>query len=176
MRQSLDGSGDPNTADEYKYALAAIYPIAYKLKFASKSIDCDYAVPPLEVLWWADDMTTFTERREKNAWQWTMMLLVPDWLEDGDIERAREVAGAKRSVRRLGDVRFQTLAEGTCLQTLHVGPFDDEGPVLAEIYEHFIPGQGLKMRGHHHEIYLSDIRKVDPARLRTILRQPVSAL
>jgi hypothetical protein len=70
-------------------------------------------------------------------------------------------------------VRLQTLDEGTSVQTLHIGPFDDEGPVLDDLHHRFIPESGLQMRGLHHEIYLSDLRRTDPAKLRTILRQPV---
>ncbi|WP_331709296.1 GyrI-like domain-containing protein [Microbacterium sp. CCH5-D1] len=79
----------------------------------------------------------------------------------------------REPIPALDSVRLQTLDEGSCVQTLHVGPFDDEGPVLEELHHHFIPDNGLQMRGLHHEIYLSDLRRADPAKLRTILRQPI---
>ena len=77
----IDGHGDPNTAPEYGEALEALYAVAYKLKFMSKvELEKDYVVPPLEGLWWADDMETFDVQREKSAWDWTMMIMQPDWI------------------------------------------------------------------------------------------------
>ncbi|MBX3140693.1 MAG: GyrI-like domain-containing protein [Trueperaceae bacterium] len=86
-----------------------------------------------------------------------------------------EQARAKTPPARLREVRLETLSEGRCVQTLHVGSFDDEAGVLTRMHDEFIPAHGLRMTGKHHEIYLSDLRKVAPARLRTILRQPVAA-
>lgn len=92
----VDGQGDPNTAPEYEQALQALYPVAYKLKFASeRELGRDYVVPPLEGLWWADDMAAFTTRRNKDEWRWTMMLMVPDWLGQEMVEAAVAAAGAK---------------------------------------------------------------------------------
>jgi len=173
----IDGNGDPNTSPEYVAALEALYPVAYKLKFASKrDLGRDYVVAPLEGLWRADDMAAFTTGRDKSKWSWTMMLLVPEWLGHTEFEAARTaVARAKVAPRRVDEVRLGTLAEGRCVQTLHLGSYDDEAPVLAHMHDEFIPSQGLVMTGKHHEIYLSDARKVAPAKLRTILRQPVAA-
>ena len=85
----VDGHGDPNTSTAYREALASIFPVAYKLKFASKQVlDRDYVVMPLEALWWAEDLSTFTSGRDKSRWDWTVMLLVPDWLGHEDVERA----------------------------------------------------------------------------------------
>jgi hypothetical protein len=159
----VDGRGDPNTAPAYADALAALYPVAYRVKFAAKAAGHDYVVPPLEALWWADDPAAFTSRRDKTQWQWTVMLLVPDWVDDATV-----------ATELVDPVRVETLAEGRCVQTLHVGSYDDEGPVLAELHERFIPGAGLAMTGRHHEIYLNDARRTAPERLRTILRQPVT--
>lgn len=174
----IDGAGDPNTAPEYRAALETLYPVAYKLKFLSKrEMDRDYVVPPLEGLWWADDMTAFTGRRNKEEWLWTMMLLVPEWLDEAMVQQAVEQArSAKDPPPRLNDLRLDVLNEGLCVQTLHVGPYDDEGPVLQRMHTEFVPENGLRMSGQHHEIYLSDVRRVAPERLRTILRQPVKRL
>lgn len=173
----IDGSGDPNTAPEYAEALEALYPVAYKLKFASsRQLGRDYVVPPLEGLWWADDMRSFTTGRDKSRWSWTMMLMVPEWIERPMFEAALAQAGAKQPPSRLGDVRLEALSEGLCVQTLHVGTFDDEGPVLDRMHREFIPQQGLRMTGKHHEIYLSDPRRTAPEKLRTILRQPVAEI
>ncbi len=172
----IDGSGDPNTSPEYVAALEALYPVAYKLKFSSKrDLGRDYVVPPLEGLWWAEDMAAFTSARDKSQWSWTMMILTPDWIDAAMFDAAvAQVAGAKVSPRRLRDVRFETLAEGRCVQTLHRGSYDDEAPTLAYLHDEFIPANGLRMAGTHHEVYFTDARKVDPAKMRTLLRQPVA--
>lgn len=173
----IDGHGDPNTSPDYARALEALYPVAYKLKFASaRQLGRDYVVPPLEGLWWADDMRAFTSRRDKSRWHWTMMLLAPDWVERDLFDRAVAQAGAGAPPDGLDDVRFETLAEGTCVQTLHLGSYDDEAEVLRRLHEQVIPDAGLRLSGRHHEIYLSDPRRVAPERLRTILRQPVVPL
>jgi len=170
----VDGHGDPNTSPVYTDALAALYPVAYKLKFASKrDLGRDYVVPPLEGLWWAEDMDAFTVSRDKSRWDWTMMLMVPDWIDDSMFEAAVAQAAAKSAPARLGDVRLRSLSEGLCVQTLHIGSFDDEAPVLERMHEEFLPEHGLRLDGTHHEIYLSDFRKVADEKLRTILRQPV---
>lgn len=170
----IDGHGDPNTSPAYTQALQALYPVAYALKFASKrELGRDYVVPPLEGLWWADDMEAFTAARDKSQWDWTMMLMVPEWIDEAMFHVAVDVVRAKGATERLDDVRIEILVEGLCVQTLHLGSYDDEADVLEEMHREFIPGQGLHLRGKHHEIYLSDPRKVTPDRLRTILRQPV---
>lgn len=172
----IDGRGDPNTSPAFADAIAALYPVAYKLKFASKrNLGRDYVVPPLEGLWWAEDMDTFTTERDKSRWEWTIMLMVPDWIDRAMVASAAEQAGAKDPPARLDDVRFEDLREGQCVQTLHVGSFDDEAEVLARLHHEFIPDNGLRMTGIHHEIYLSDFRRVPPDRRRTILRQPVTS-
>ncbi|MEV7692304.1 GyrI-like domain-containing protein [Microbacterium sp. NPDC089189] len=171
----VDGHGDPNTSPAYTQALQALYPVAYTLKFASKrELGRDYVVPPLEGLWWADDMDAFTTARDKSQWDWTMMLMVPEWIDETMFHAAVAAVEAKGSADRLEDVRIEALAEGLCVQTLHLGSFDDEAAVLEEMHQEFIPGQGLRLSGKHHEIYVSDVRKVAPDKLRTILRQPVT--
>lgn len=172
----VDGHGDPNSSPEFAAAVESLYPVAYKLKFASKrGLDRDYVVPPLEGLWWAEDMQSFTAARDKSRWDWTLMLMVPDWIDQSMVAAAIEQVGARNRPERLDDVRFETLAEGRCVQTLHVGSFDDEAAVLAQLHHEFIPATALRMAGKHHEIYLSDFRKVAPEKQRTILRQPVVA-
>jgi hypothetical protein len=169
----VDGHGDPNSAPEYTEALGVLYPIAYALKFASKDgHGRDYVVPPLEALWWAQDMAAFT-RRDKAAWSWTLMLMTPDWLTPDDVAAARATVAGKKPGLPVDRVRDEVLDEGLCVQTLHVGSFDDEGPVLADLHDRFVPEHGLVLTGRHHEIYLSDPRRTAPPELRTILRQPV---
>lgn len=177
---AIDGAGDPNTAPAYAEAVSSLFPVAYTLKFASrKEFGIDTVVMPLEGLWHAPDMESFTSRRDKSAWLWTMMIMVGDHITaemftDAVEAVAQKAAKKKEPLPALGSVRLETLDEGTCVQTLHIGPFDDEGPVLDDLHHRFIPENGLRMRGLHHEIYLSDPRRSDPAKLRTILRQPVA--
>jgi len=170
----VDGHGDPNTSPAFADAVASLFPLAYALKFASKrDLGRDYVVMPLEGLWWAEDMESFTASRTKSRWDWTLMVMVPDWIDREMYAAAVAAAAAKDPSRRVADVRLETLSEGSCVQTLHVGSFDDEAGVLARLHDEFIPEHGLEMTGKHHEIYLSDLRRSAPEKLRTILRQPV---
>jgi hypothetical protein len=172
----VDGQGDPNTATDYADALAALYPVAYGLKFASKrGLGRDYVVPPLEALWSAADMAAFTSARDKSRWSWTVMIMTPDWISEQLLDDTLAVVAAKSAPASLEKVRLEGLEEGLCVQTLHVGPYDEEAGVLADLHDRYIPESGLRMAGRHHEIYLSDPRRAEPAKLRTILRQPVEA-
>lgn len=171
----VDGHGDPNTSAAFADALGALYPVAYTLKFASKrDLGRDYVVPPLEGLWWAEDMAAFTTGRDKAQWSWTMLIMVPDWVDDGMVDAALSAVAVKKRPARIDDVRCAVLSEGTCVQTLHVGSFDDEAPVLATMHDDVIPARGFRMTGKHHEIYFSDPRRTPAGRRRTILRQPVA--
>ena len=137
-------------------------------------MDRDHVVMPLEALWWASDMDAFTTARDKSAWHWTVMILVPQWITTDMYDAVVAEAARKNPPAFLDRVRLETLHEGRCVQTLHVGSYDDEAPVLAEMHHRFIPRAGLRMTGRHHEIYLSDPRRMQPSKLRTILRQPVA--
>ncbi|GAQ59885.1 GyrI-like domain-containing protein [Streptomyces scabiei] len=170
---AVDGHGDPNTAAAYRHAVEALYAVAYTVKFTSRrELGEDFVVGPLEGLWWADDMGDFLARRKDN-WRWRMLVNVPGWITDPMIEEARAAALAKKDRPALGDVRPETLREGTSAQVLHIGSYDDETPALARLHRDYLPAHGLREAGLHHEIYLSDPRRTDPARLRTVLRQPV---
>lgn len=170
----IDGHGDPNSSKDFNEAIKALYPVAYKLKFASKNeLGKDYVVMPLEGLWWAEDMSSFTTSRDKSKWDFTLMIMQPDWITKEMFELAVQKVSEKDSPAKLSQIRLETLDEGRCVQTLHVGSFDDEAKILAEIHYSFVPDNKLELSGKHHEIYLSDFRKVTPDKLRTILRQPV---
>lgn len=153
----VDGQGDPNTSPSYTRAVEALYRASYG---ARKAAGRKHVVAPLEGLWWANDLSVFTAR-DKNAWQWTMMIAQPEFVTADMVD--------------LSAVRFERLDEGLCAQILHRGSYDDEGPTLARLHEEWLPSHGLRPRGTHHEIYLSDPRKVEPAKLKTVLRQPVEA-
>ncbi len=170
----IDGAGDPNRAPAYQAALETLYPVTYTLKFMSKKqLDQDYGVPPLEGLWWADDMENFTTRRDKTTWQWTLMIMTPEWITEEMVTAARETAAAKKVLPALDQLRFESYTEGLAVQILHIGSYDDEGPVLARLHQEWLGANGYGESGKHHEIYLSDARRVEPAKLKTILRQPI---
>jgi hypothetical protein len=170
----VDGHGDPNTSKDFQDAIRALFPVAYKLKFASKQqLGKDYVVMPLEGLWWAQDMATFTSARDKSQWDFTLMIMQPEWITPAMFDAAVAKVAEKNPPSQLSKVRLETLEENACVQTLHIGSFDDEAEILKEMHEKFIPENGLKLAKKHHEIYFSDFRKVAPNKLRTILRQPV---
>lgn len=168
----IDGSGDPNTSPIYSRAIEWLYATSYALKFSAKaSLGRDYVVPPLEGLWWSDNPADFVARR-KDKWHWTLMICAPDFITNGMFDTACAKASTKL-VNKPATLRLERLSEGECLQILHVGSYDDEGPVLAKLHDEEMPARGLTFNGHHHEIYLSDPRRTEPSKLKTILRQPV---
>jgi hypothetical protein len=168
----VDGMGNPNTAPAYTHAVEALYAVAYKLKFMSKSeLDKDYVVPPLEGLWWAEDMDAFTVRRDKDTWLWTMMILTPDWITSDVFASASAAAQKAKGLTTLP--RLEIYREGLSVQIMHTGSYDDETSTLHQLHTEFMPQNGYVFNGKHHEIYLSDPRKVAPEKLKTVLRQPV---
>ncbi|MBY8826313.1 GyrI-like domain-containing protein [Sphingomonas colocasiae] len=167
----VDGHGDPNSAPAYRQAVESLYATAYAIKFASKAEGRDFVVPPLEGLWSARDPHSFTARR-KDEWDWTMMIMMPDHVNAALFAAAESRARAKLG-HLPGSLRLESLEEGLCLQALHIGSYDDEGPLLARLHGEVMISGGYGFAGRHHEIYLSDPRKVAPGTLRTLIRQPV---
>lgn len=168
----VDGEGDPNTAPAYRSAIEWLYGMSYAMKFAAKAtLSRDYVVPPLEGLWWAEDPKSFITR-EKDRWRWTMMIMVPDFVIRDIFESARAKTSGKLG-QSPQSLRLELYSEGLSLQTLHVGSYDEEGPILARLHDEVMPNKGMLFNGPHHEVYLSDPRKTDSAKLKTILRQPV---
>jgi hypothetical protein len=169
---AVDGRGDPNASPDYADAVETLYGVAYTLKFASKTSGRDFVVGPLEGLWRADHPEAFVERR-KDDWGWTMMISQPDWITEDMVRTAIEKVIAKKPNPAVDKVRLLTLSEGRSVQILHIGPYDDEAPTLHHLHHQYMPQHGLTFDGDHHEIYLSDPRRTEPAKLKTILRQPV---
>ncbi|MHA1112431.1 MAG: GyrI-like domain-containing protein [Promethearchaeota archaeon] len=172
----IDGKGSPGDSQEYIDAITSLYPIAYKLKFMSKKeLDRDYVVPPLEGLWWADNMDNFlNDNRDK--WLWTMMIMVPDWLDKSKFIESREHAIGKKPelAEIIKKVRFEPYSEGKAAHIMHIGPYSEEHPTILKLHE-FIKENGGHFDGHeqkHHEIYLSDPRKAKPESMKTVIRQP----
>lgn len=169
---AVDGSGDPNTVPEYAEAVQALFTMSYALKFASKrQLERDWVVPPLEGLWWADDPVVFAEG-SRGDWNWTMLVRQPQWLTD-DVKDAAFVAAGKKNLPAFHRVRQTVLTEGRSVQILHLGPYAHEARTIAALHQEYLPQHGLVHNGQHHEVYLSDPRRTDPAKLKTILRQPV---
>ena len=169
-----DGHGDPNTATAYQDVVEALYAVAYKVKFASKKVlGRDYVVPPLEGLWWAEDMALFSTRRDKSTWDWTMMIMQPDWVTQDMVDDAVRQVSRSKDLPALDRLRLEAYHEGLAVQIMHVGSYDEEGPTIARMHEQYIPEHGYAPAGKHHEIYLSDPRRTAPEKLKTVLRQPV---
>ncbi len=169
----IDGRGDPNTSPAYTEAVEALFSVSYTAKFALKKSakGIDYAVMPLEGLWWSEDLSSFVTN-DRSRWQWTMMILQPDFVDASVIDAAVADVKRKKNLPGVARLRLQKFHEGTCAQTLHIGPFTEEGPTIQRVHD-FIEARG-SLAGKHHEIYLSDIRRADPARWKTIIRQPMT--
>ena len=159
----VDGMGDPNTSQEYAAAVEVLFQVSYALKFMVKKgeLAIDYRVMPLEGLWWAEDMSAFTAG-DKSNWLWTMMIMQPEFVTREMIEKAMQDVKMKKNPAAISKLRFEAYAEGKAAQIIHVGPFSEEGPTVEKVHQ-FIEARGQR-RGKHHEIYLTDIRKADPAR------------
>ena len=167
----IDGQGDPNTSPSYQEAVEALFSVAYAIKFkVKKTLAIDYGVLPLEGLWWADDMAKFSVE-DKSGWKWTMMIMQPEFVSAALVRDTIAEVKKKKDLPALAKLRFESFAEGKAAQILHVGPFTAEGPTVASVHA-FIDAVG-KRSGKHHEIYLSDIRKADPAKWKTVIRQPL---
>jgi hypothetical protein len=172
----VDGRGDPGTSEAYHEALEALYGVAYTLKFSLKKADAerDFKVAPLEGLWWADAAApTMAElQRDRDSWNWTMMIAVPDEVTADEVTAAAGAAARRKELAAAPLVRLERLEEGLAAQFLHVGPYAEEAPTIARLHE-FVIAQGYELRGRHHEIYLGDPRRTAPERLKTVLRHPV---
>lgn len=170
----VDGKGDPNNSQEFADAITAVYSVAYTLKFMVKKSELaiDYGVMPLEGLWWAEDMSQFSQD-DKSDWLWTVLVVQPDFISQEMVDAAIADVKKRKNPVALLKLRFETFDEGVCAQLMHIGPFSEEGPNIERVHQ-FIEASGGKLRGKHHEIYLSDIRKAAPEKWKTIIRQPMA--
>jgi hypothetical protein len=167
----VDGAGDPNTSPEYAQAVEALFAVSYTVKFMVKKAEgINYAVMPPEGLWWADDLTAFVAN-DRSKWRWTMMIMQPSFVVRDVFGAAIADVAKRKALPAVGKLRLETFTEGSCAQVLHVGPFTAEGPTIERLHA-FIDARTGR-RGKHHEIYLSDIRRADPAKWKTIIRQPM---
>jgi len=169
----VDGAGDPRTAPAYADAVGTLYAVSYGLRFMVKKAGGEpWTVMPLEGLWWAPDMAGFSmDHRE--GWLWTMLIAQPPVVTSSMVPDAVAAAARKGSAPAAGQVRLEVLDEGDAVQVMHHGPYAEEAPTIAALHA-FIEAAGLVRRDKHHEVYLSDPRRVAPTAMRTILRQPVA--
>jgi hypothetical protein len=167
----LDGHGDPNRNPAYQEAVNALYTLAYSIKFALKPQGVEYTVPPLEGLWWMENMDEFS-LAAKDRWDWTMMIMQPESVTSDLVEQARTQAMRKKGSPMLAGIRFGAYHEGLSVQIMYIGAYADEGPTIARMHA-FIKENGYEPAGKHHEIYLGDPRKTAPEKLKTVLRQPI---
>ena len=192
---AVRGSGNPNDKDgEYKQAIGILYGIAFTIKMSKKGnnqIDgyFDYVVPPLEGFWWQDGVTG-VDYANKDSFKWISVIRLPDFVTKEDFDWAVREAAAKKK-QDFSKVEFFTYDEGTCVQCMHIGSYDDE-PSTVETMHRFMESQGYVLditdqtpecagesssgrfyRRMHHEIYLSDARKVAPEKLKTVVRHPI---
>ncbi len=168
----VDGEGDPNTSAVYQGAIMALYSMAYTLKFDLKKKDPgkDFRVGPLEGLWWNTDEGTLVIGN-KQDWQWTAMILVPDFITKEMVSAAKTAVAKKKDLPQLPKLRLESFEEGRAAQIMYVGPYADEGPTIERVHR-FILEMGGTLTGKHHEIYMSDPRKSAPEKLKTVIRQP----
>lgn len=173
----IDGEGDPNTSQEYQDSIEALFSVSYKVKFISaKENSQDYVVMPLEGLWWVENMEDFSIE-DKSNWKWTAMIRQPDFITKDMLEKALGEVEKKKKLPALSRIKFESLHEGLSAQIMHTGPYSEEGPTIEKLHN-FIKEKGYEFDGtmpgeKHHEIYLSDVRKTKPEKLKTIIRQPV---
>jgi hypothetical protein len=169
----IDGKGDPNTSKEFADAIQTLYPVAYTIKFMiKKTTGFDFGVMPLEGLWWSNDLTDFVTGKKDN-WFWTLMIMQPEVVTKEIFEKALAEVKTKKNPPFINKVRFESFEEGRSAQIMHIGPFADEGLNIKKIHDH-IKEIGGKFKGKvqkHHEIYLSDMRRTAPEKLKTIVRQ-----
>lgn len=169
---SFEGKGEPSGA-AFQGAVGALYAVAFTIKmtrkFAGKG---DYKVAWLEGLWWGPDKAAPFSVKSPKDWHWKLLIRTPTFVSVRDLARAQQALLAKGETPEFRKVKVETIREGKCVQMLHVGPYDKEAATLEAMHD-FVHAEGLEFRGVHHEIYLSDPRRVPPAKLRTILRHPV---
>jgi hypothetical protein len=168
---AISGQGAPG-GDLFTASIGALYGMAFTIKMTRKFAgQQDYAVCKLEGLWWSESAANFA-KLPKDQWLWKLLIRTPDFIKDDDLRQAVDVLLKRGKGEDVKRVRLESLAEGRCVQMLHVGPYEKECETVA-LMKTFAEMQQLGFAGKHHEIYLSDPRRVPPERLKTIVRQPV---
>lgn len=169
----IDGAGDPNTSKAFQQAIEALFSVSYTLKFMIKrgELGIDYSVMPPEGLWWADDLMAFRENR-KDEWIWKLIMMQPDFITKDLYLEAMEQVKKKKDLPALPKMRLEPFHEDRAAQIMHIGSYSEEAPTIEKVHS-YIRDKGFQISGKHHEIYLSDIRRTVPKRLKTVIRQPM---
>lgn len=168
---SITGQGEPG-GNAFTDKIGALYGVAFTVKMTRKFAGRqDYAVCKLEAQWWGDGESNFA-RLPKAQWRWKLLIRTPSFVSVKEVEQAVAVLLERGKTLSVREVRLESFVEGQCVQMLHVGPYDREQETISLMHEH-AEKNGLRFHGRHHEIYLSDPRRVPPERLKTILRLPV---
>lgn len=168
---AIDGKGDPN-GDEYQEAMQGLYGAAYTLKFHYKAQGLDFKVMALEGLWWIEDgVFDMNKPAPRGQWRWTSMIRVPDFVMQDAFDEVLTELVEKRG-EKVREVRLVEFDEGLSAQIMHIGPYSEEAPTIDKLHS-WVTEQGYRLRGKHHEIYMSDPRRTKPERLKTIIRHPV---
>ena len=177
---AVRGSGDPNEEDgAYKQAIGVLYAVAYTLKMSYKTDHriegfFVYVVPPLEGFWWQDGVTG-VDYTNKASFNWISVIRLPDFITKADFDWAVETASEKKKID-CSDAEYLTIDEGLCVQIMHIGPYDDEPATVAVMDEYLVENgyeNDFSSERLHHEIYLSDARKVPPEKWKTVIRHPI---
>ena len=168
---TIPGRGEPG-GKSYQAALNALYSVAYTVKFKAKATGNDFVVMLLEGLWWWDDPKASFSEVPKEEWNWKSMIRQPDFITPETVEEAKAEAKKKKGLKEIDRVILEEFNEGLSAQIIHIGPFSEEGETIAKLHK-FIEENNYKMRGYHHEIYMSDIRRAAPEKWKTIIRQPI---
>jgi hypothetical protein len=168
---TVAGTGDPD-GPAFGEKFGALYGVAFTVKMAWKKAGRDYKVAGLEGLWWGVGDKEWMIQQARGKWQWKLLIRVPDFVTARDVAAAVKTLVARGRGKGVAQVKLERIAEGRCVQVLHVGPYMNEGKTLDAMLA-FAKAKGLRFTGKHHEIYLSDPRRVKPEQLRTILRHPV---
>lgn len=168
---AISGAGDQD-GPAFGEKVGALYAMAYTIKMGKKQLGQDYKVAGLEGLWWAAGGSAKLMTTRRDAWRWKLLIRVPDYIKAGCLTMAARMLLAKGKGKAVAEVKLERIAEGRCVQMLHVGPYATEGVTIEAMLE-LAKAHGLRFTGRHHEIYLSDPRRVRPEKLRTILRHPV---
>lgn len=168
---TITGKGEPG-GKVFTSKFQALYGVAYTIKMAKKSEGQDYKVCGVEGLWWGSSGETGVLPKKKSEWNWKLIIRTPDFISKRDLARAIAAQLEKAKDPAVGEVQLERIREGQCVQMLHVGPYSTEAETIEKMRE-FVEEQGLTIHGLHHEIYLSDPRRVPEEKLRTIIRMPV---